>query len=106
MPIGSVLRSRCGSSYPFLSVRYVLPLLDVRQMSADNVKLRALCAFKANVKNVKERDEAGNKMAAQFDTMVGQVKKDNFPVDVAVGTPMKLMEMVCGQGWDRKEGEK
>ena len=29
MPIiSSVLRSRCGSYYPFLSVRYILPLSD------------------------------------------------------------------------------
>ena len=29
MPIiGSVLRSRCWSYYPFLSVRYILPLSD------------------------------------------------------------------------------
>ena len=49
---------------------------------------------------MKERDEAANKMAAQFDTMVGQgeAKNDNFPVDIVVGTPMKLMEMVSGQG--------
>ena len=33
---------------------------------------------------MKERDEAANKMTAQFDPMVGQgeVKKDKFPVDV------------------------
>ena len=74
-----------------------------------NVKLRVMCASKANVKSTKERDETASKMAAQFDTMVGEgefeVKKDKFPVDVVVGTPMKLMEMVRGRGWDRKEGE-
>jgi ATP-dependent RNA helicase MRH4 len=74
-----------------------------------NVKLRVLCASKANVKSAKERDETASKMAAQFDAMVGEgefeVKKDKFPVDVVVGTPMKLMEMVRGRGWDRKEGE-
>ncbi|EDR11829.1 uncharacterized protein LACBIDRAFT_313663 [Laccaria bicolor S238N-H82] len=74
-----------------------------------NVKLRVLCASKANVKSVKEQDETASKMAAQFDTMIGEgefeVKKDKFPVDVVVGTPMKLMEMVRGRGWDRKEEE-
>ena len=68
-----------------------------------------MCASKANVKSTKERDETASKMAPQFDTMVGEgefeVKKDKFPVDVVVGTPMKLMEMVRGRGWDRKEGE-
>ena len=59
-----------------------------------------LRASKANVKNVNERDEAPNKVAAQFDTMVGQgeVKKDNIPVDVVAGTPIKLMEIARGQG--------
>ena len=47
---------------------------------------------------MKERDEAANKMTAQFDPMVGQgeVKKDKFPVDVVVRSPIKLMEMVRG----------
>ena len=47
-----------------------------------NVKLRVMCASKANVKSTKERDETASKMAAQFDTMVGEgefeVKKDKF----------------------------
>ena len=34
-----------------------------------NVKLRVMCASKANVKSTKERDETASKMAAQFDTM-------------------------------------
>ena len=61
---------------------------------------RVLRASKANVKNVKEPDEALNKVAAQFDTMVGQgeVRKDNIPVDVVAGTPIKLMEMARCQG--------
>jgi len=61
-----------------------------------------LCASKAYVKNVKEWDETTSKMTAQFEF---EVKKDKYPVDVVVGTPMKLMKMVRGRGWDLKEGE-
>ena len=32
------------------------------------------------------------------------VDKGSHPVDVVVGTPMKIMEMIRGRGWDRKEG--
>ncbi|KIJ95160.1 hypothetical protein K443DRAFT_124936 [Laccaria amethystina LaAM-08-1] len=53
-----------------------------------NAKLRVLCASKANAKNMKERGEIASKMAAQFETMV-----------------RRLMGMVRGRGWDRKEGE-
>jgi ATP-dependent RNA helicase MRH4 len=53
-------------------------------------------------------------MVAQFEEEVrksaghgedGDVEKQKFPVDVVIGTPMKLLEMVRGRGWDRKEGE-
>ena len=69
-----------------------------------------LRASKANVKNVKERDEvpaSPNKVAAQFDTMVGQgeVKKDNFPVDVVGGTPLKLMEIARGPSEENEDEE-
>jgi len=67
-----------------------------------------VCVSKANVKNLKERDETTSKMAMQFETMVGEGEfevKGNFPVHVVVGMPMKLMEMVRGRGWDWKEGE-
>lgn len=55
-------------------------------------------------------------MAAQFEEEIRrsrggagefEVRKEGraWPVDVLVGTPMKLLEMVRGRGWDRKEGE-
>jgi len=34
-----------------------------------------------------------------------QVAKSTHPVDILVGTPMKILEMVHGRGWDRKEVE-
>ena len=34
-----------------------------------------------------------------------EVAKSTHPVDILVGTPMKVLEMVHGRGWDRKEME-
>ena len=71
------------------------------------VKLRVLCASRPNVKNTKERDATTRKMIAQFEEEVrkspghSDVKREKFPVDIVVGTPMKLLEMVRGRGWDR-----
>ncbi|KAG6861828.1 hypothetical protein C0995_011710 [Termitomyces sp. Mi166 len=74
------------------------------------VKLRVLCASQANVKSTKERDATARQMAAQLeaDEESGEFEvkeRAGFPVDVVVGTPMKLLEMVKGRGWDRKEDE-
>ncbi|KAG5646169.1 hypothetical protein DXG03_004222 [Asterophora parasitica] len=73
------------------------------------VKLRVLCASRANVKSTKERDATARQMVSQFDASTGTngefelKERSGFPVDVVVGTPMKLLEMVRGRGWDRKE---
>ncbi|KAG6878009.1 hypothetical protein C0992_008756 [Termitomyces sp. T32_za158] len=72
------------------------------------VKLRVLCASRANVKSTKERDATARQMATQLeaDEESGEFEikeRSGFPVDVVVGTPMKLLEMVKGRGWDRKE---
>ncbi|KAF8235067.1 P-loop containing nucleoside triphosphate hydrolase protein [Tricholoma matsutake] len=76
------------------------------------IKLRVSCASRANVKNTKVRDSTTRKMIAQFEEEIKKsagnseefdVKRDKFPVDVVVGTPMKLLEMVRGRGWDRRE---
>jgi len=73
------------------------------------VKLRVLCASRANVKNMKERDATARQMVTQLDRTTGSgmgefdVNRSGFPVDVVVGTPMKLLEMVRGRGWDRRE---
>lgn len=85
------------------------------------VKLRVLCASKANVPNVDrvggERKGGANstsasQMKAMFDATVDGAGefgefgvKKSHPVDVVVGTPMKLLEMVRGRGWDRKPVE-
>jgi ATP-dependent RNA helicase MRH4 len=74
-----------------------------------DVKLRVKCASQANTKTQAPRDVTASQMAAQFDSLMrgGQgefaVQKDAHPVDVLVGTPMKIMEMIRGRGWDRRE---
>ena len=50
-----------------------------------NVKLRVMCASKANVKSTKERDETASKMAAQFDVMVGEGEFEVFGFAVPDG---------------------
>ncbi|KAF8064087.1 P-loop containing nucleoside triphosphate hydrolase protein [Lyophyllum atratum] len=72
------------------------------------VKLRVLCASRANMKSTKERDATARQMVSQFGSgdKSGEFEvrdRSSFPVDVVVGTPMKLLEMVKGRGWDRKE---
>ncbi|KAF8629784.1 hypothetical protein AX17_005563 [Amanita inopinata Kibby_2008] len=82
------------------------------------VKLRVLCASRANVKNSRDKDASAKKMVSQFEGAMDKSKapgmsadvdirrKDgSVPVDVVVGTPMKLLEMVRGRGWNREEDE-
>jgi ATP-dependent RNA helicase MRH4 len=53
------------------------------------------------------------KLSEQLDAIVdgtddtGEIdlRKDKFPVDVLVGTPVKIMELIRGRGWDRLQGE-
>ncbi|RXW23556.1 hypothetical protein EST38_g2282 [Candolleomyces aberdarensis] len=72
-------------------------------------KLRVVCASQANTKSQTTRDATASQMAAQFDSLMGggqgefAVHKNAHPVDVLVGTPMKIMEMIRGRGWDRRE---
>ncbi|KAF8172503.1 P-loop containing nucleoside triphosphate hydrolase protein, partial [Pholiota molesta] len=78
------------------------------------VKLRVLCASRANERSTTRRADASSaaQMAAQFATEpthaedgVGGGRREVHPVGVVVGTPMKLLEMVRGRGWDRIEEE-
>ncbi|KAG6819866.1 hypothetical protein H0H93_007851 [Arthromyces matolae] len=71
-------------------------------------KLRVQCASRANLKSTKEHDATSRQMFSQLDSdeRAGEFdvrKSSRFPVDVLVGTPMKLLEMIRGRGWDRKE---
>jgi ATP-dependent RNA helicase MRH4 len=74
-------------------------------------KLRVLCASQANQKSTTQRDLTASKMSSEFsDNSSGslgefEVAKSTHPVDILVGTPMKVLEMIHGRGWDRKEVE-
>ncbi|KAF8623593.1 hypothetical protein AX15_006234 [Amanita polypyramis BW_CC] len=80
------------------------------------VKLRVLCVSRANVRNMREKDSSARKMLAQFNgelrklgaaeaTVHTEPVRGDIPVDMVVGTPMKLLEMARGRGWDREEIE-
>ncbi|KAM6495256.1 P-loop containing nucleoside triphosphate hydrolase protein [Amanita muscaria] len=78
------------------------------------VKLRVLCASQANVKNTREKDASVKTIRSQLDQiMLGtssstekvEARKTDIPVDVVVGTPTKLLEMVRGRGWNREEAD-
>lgn len=113
------LKSRADSTRPLNPRALVLaPTHELaRQLSGfaksllHKVKLRVLCASRANVKNTKEKDSTAHKMVAQFEASAAgasgefEMKHSTFPVDLVVGTPMKLLEMVRGRGWDRLEGQ-
>ncbi|KAF9043330.1 P-loop containing nucleoside triphosphate hydrolase protein [Panaeolus papilionaceus] len=72
-----------------------------------HAKLRVICASQANTKSVRGKDARASQMAADLDAFDRGVqdaegKKEQFPVDVMIGTPMKVLEMVRGRGWDRR----
>ena len=71
-----------------------------------NIKLRALCASRANLKSTPRVAFTAAKMAAQFsDDADGTLGIPHLgvsrPVDVLIGTPNKLLEMARGRRWDR-----
>ena len=75
------------------------------------IKLRVLCTSQANEKNTTRRDLTASKMSSRFSDIAAgplgefEVSKSSHPVDILVGTPMKVLEMIHGRGWDRKEME-
>lgn len=77
------------------------------------VKLRVLCASKANVPSVTKLSGTVKKLSENLDDMMGgvddigelEIKKDQHPVDILIGTPVKIMELIRGRGWDRLQGE-
>lgn len=93
-----------------------------RQLSAfaksllHEVKLRVLCASQANTRSTSQHRETSAR-ASTMSAMVQAVKgsmsgfeaatrqgtSGGHPVGVVVGTPMKLLEMVRGRGWDAIE---
>ena len=79
------------------------------------VKLRILCASRANIKDARDDNSSWKKMLDQFEELQNsdgaettgnvEMKKGSIPLDIVVGTPMKLLEMVHGRGWNRQEVE-
>ena len=75
------------------------------------MKLRVICASQANTKNTKKVHKTSRKMLAMFDEAaegVGEFDmsdKGGHGVDVLVGTPMRMLELVRGRGWDKLREE-
>ncbi|KAF8997039.1 DEAD-domain-containing protein [Hymenopellis radicata] len=75
------------------------------------IKLRVLCASRANTGHkVDTFGGSARQMKGKLEALFGGKEFDvraegRYPVDVLVGTPMKLLEMVKGRGWDRRVGE-
>ncbi|CAK5274273.1 unnamed protein product [Mycena citricolor] len=78
-----------------------------------DIKLRVKCVSRANIDgaSIAKTNSASRMKAellaasAQADSQFSVLKKElskSAPADVLVGTPMKIMEMVFGRGWDRE----
>ncbi|KAJ7164782.1 P-loop containing nucleoside triphosphate hydrolase protein [Mycena crocata] len=88
-----------------------------------DVKLRVSCASRPNQPTRTARDQtvankgkknstvsrmkellsfADDGAMGEFQVKEADLSGASFPVDVIVGTPMKLMEMVRGRGWERE----
>ncbi|KAI0791872.1 P-loop containing nucleoside triphosphate hydrolase protein [Abortiporus biennis] len=78
-----------------------------------HVKLRVLCASRANVPSISNRDVTASKMSSQYDTEAAesgefeifQGQKSRHPVDVLIGTPTKILELVRGRGWNKQHDQ-
>lgn len=74
------------------------------------VKLRILCASRANMPSAAKNDGTASKMkmtmGAVFDNSdtgdvtVGSGDRSSHEVDILIGTPMKLLELEKGKGWN------
>ncbi|EAU87101.1 RNA helicase [Coprinopsis cinerea okayama7 len=73
------------------------------------VKLRVVCASQNNSDLKSTRNVSSRDMAADLDSRIefdsGKEGPQSHPVDILVGTPMKIMDMVRGRWWDLKGGE-
>ncbi|KAJ8501757.1 hypothetical protein ONZ45_g12020 [Pleurotus djamor] len=71
------------------------------------VKLRILCASRANTRSSRHVDESVSEVKGSNGTseLVIQERKSSWPVDMVIGTPNKLMDMIKGRGWDKEEVE-
>ena len=79
------------------------------------IKLRVLCASRANAPTLSKRHVTASKMASELEVGGVQNEGGEFvvspqgsaakPVDLLVGTPSKVLEMVRGRGWDHERRE-
>jgi ATP-dependent RNA helicase MRH4, mitochondrial len=76
------------------------------------IKLRVMCASKANTPSTAKSSGTASKMKGKFegagvasDTefVISKSSRGSRPVDLLVGTPMKLLEMERGRGWNWEE---
>jgi ATP-dependent RNA helicase MRH4 len=75
-----------------------------------NIKLKVLCASRANTKSAPRTTFTASKMASQFtDDAAVELGASHSgvsrPVDVLVGTPNKLLEMATGKRWNHRQDE-
>ncbi|KAF9552779.1 DEAD-domain-containing protein [Agrocybe pediades] len=71
-----------------------------------DTKLRVMCASRANTSTSTTSGQATSweeEIASKVDGTGAAVARRGNPVDVLVGTPVKILEMVYGRGWDRLE---
>jgi ATP-dependent RNA helicase MRH4 len=76
------------------------------------IKLRVVCASRANARSYRRTEGTASKMAEEYGAIRGgesetrefdmQRGTKTRPVDVVVGTPMKVLEMTRGRGWDQE----
>lgn len=72
------------------------------------IRLRVLCSSRANLPSTARRNVTASKMAATYaepedasgEFEVSRGSRGARPVDVLVGTPTKILEMVRGHGWN------
>ncbi|KZT68477.1 P-loop containing nucleoside triphosphate hydrolase protein [Daedalea quercina L-15889] len=73
------------------------------------IKLRVVCLSRANTQSTPARNASASKMAKDLDVdelnqQEGDAhRKTDRPLDVVVGTPSKVLELVKGRGWDREQ---
>ncbi|KAG1725187.1 P-loop containing nucleoside triphosphate hydrolase protein [Suillus lakei] len=76
------------------------------------IKLRVMCASKANTSSTAKSSGTASKMKGKFEGagaasdaefVISKSSRGSRPVDLLVGTPMKVLEMERGRGWNWEE---
>lgn len=73
------------------------------------IKLRVMCTSRANTPSTAKSSGTASKMKGKFEAtstpndtefVISKSSRTSRPVDLLVGTPMKLLEMERGRGWN------